>query len=75
MARAHCIAVEESPRPEDMNAVVQGLMDFNRSRTDGAMPEYLVVSVRDEEGVPELGELNESIVGEIEVVQSFGDEG
>jgi len=44
------IALEEKPQPKDINAVVQGLMEFNKLHTDSAMPEYLLATVRDEQG-------------------------
>jgi len=51
MKTTHRIALEEKPQPKDINAVVQGLMEFNKLHTNGAMPEYLLATVRNEQGV------------------------
>ncbi|MHB8405256.1 MAG: GNAT family N-acetyltransferase [Gammaproteobacteria bacterium] len=50
MKTTHRITLEEKPQPKDINAVVQGLMEFNKLHSDGAVPEYLLATVRDEQG-------------------------
>jgi GNAT superfamily N-acetyltransferase len=50
MNPAHRVALEDKPQGKDINAVIQGLTEFNRLQTGGAMPEYVLVTVRDEPG-------------------------
>ena len=46
----HSIALEAQPQPGDINTILQGLLEFNRTQTGGASPEYLLITVRDEQG-------------------------
>lgn len=50
MKTTHRIVLEEKPQPKDINAVVQGLLEFNKLHTNGAVPEYMLVTVRDDQG-------------------------
>ena len=49
MKTTHRVALEGKPQPKDINAVVQGLMEFNKLHTNGAEPEYLLATVRDDQ--------------------------
>ena len=44
------IELQTELNPGDMNAIVRGLTEYNASKADGAMPSYLVLTVRDQEG-------------------------
>ena len=46
----HRVALEEQPQARDINAIVQGLSEYNRLHTGGATPGYMLVTVRDDEG-------------------------
>jgi GNAT superfamily N-acetyltransferase len=50
MESTHSITLEAEPRPNDISTIINGLAEFNRNQTDGAMPEYLLVTVRDAQG-------------------------
>jgi GNAT superfamily N-acetyltransferase len=50
MESAHEIAVEAEPQAGDMHALIKGLMEFNAQQTDGAVHQYLLVTIRDKEG-------------------------
>ena len=50
MHNEYKLAIEAEPDPNDMQALVQGLTEFNASRTGGAMPEYLLATMRDANG-------------------------
>jgi GNAT superfamily N-acetyltransferase len=50
MESPHSINLETKPHPNDITAIVNGLAEFNRGQTGGAMPEYLLVTVRDAHG-------------------------
>jgi GNAT superfamily N-acetyltransferase len=59
----HQIALETEPKGDDMNVIVKGLLDFNRLRTGGETPEYLLVTVRNEEGAVIGGLLGATYLG------------
>jgi GNAT superfamily N-acetyltransferase len=67
MGPAHKITLEAKPLPADMNAVVKGLGEFNREHTAGATPEYLLVTVRNEEGAVVGGLLGATYLGWLQV--------
>ncbi len=50
-----------------MSTIVQGLMEFNRLQTGGAMPEYLVVTVRDDDGALVGGLVGATYLGWLQV--------
>lgn len=50
MDSTYKVAIEAEPQAADMNAITYGLISFNSLHTDGAIPQYLVVTVRDAEG-------------------------
>lgn len=47
MESTHRIALEAKPHPNDINAIINGLFEFNRGQTGGATFEYLLATVRD----------------------------
>lgn len=47
MSDEYQVTIEAEPDPDDMQALVQGLIGFNAAHLGGAMPEYLLVTVRD----------------------------
>jgi GNAT superfamily N-acetyltransferase len=61
------IALEKQANPKDMQAIVNGLVEFNRSQTGGAMPEYLLVTVRDEQGAIVGGLVGATYLGWLQV--------
>ncbi len=63
----HSIALEAKPQPSDMNVIVQGLLEFNRTQTGGALPEYLLVTVRDEHGTVVGGLVGATYLGWLQV--------
>jgi GNAT superfamily N-acetyltransferase len=50
MAQAWKVAIEPTLQPDDINVIVGGLKDYNAAQTNGDMPDYFLVSVRDAEG-------------------------
>ena len=50
MNEACRITVETEPRATDINAITLGLLAYNSEKTGGARFEYLVLTVRDENG-------------------------
>ncbi len=61
------IALEQNPQAKDINAVVQGLVEFNRLQTNGAMPEYLLVTVRAPQGALLGGLVGATYLGWLQV--------
>jgi len=67
MTSTYSLALESEPQPGDINAIVKGLTEFNRQRTDGALPEYLLATVRDEAGALVGGLLGATYLGWLQV--------
>ena len=67
MEPTHIIALEATPQPKDINAIVNGLLQFNREQTDGAMFEYLLVTVRDAQGALAGGLFGATYLGWLQV--------
>jgi GNAT superfamily N-acetyltransferase len=67
MGSNYKITFEAEPRPSDMNVIVKGLLEFNGLQTDGAAPEYLLVTVRNEEGAVVGGLLGATYLGWLQV--------
>jgi GNAT superfamily N-acetyltransferase len=61
------ITLETKPDPSDMRAIVKGLTDFNSSQTDGAVPEYLVVTLRDSGGAVVGGLVGATYLGWLQI--------
>ena len=49
MDEPYHLTVEAEPKGSDINAITLGLMSFNKAHTDGAAPQYLVITVRDQD--------------------------
>ncbi|MDT5121841.1 MAG: hypothetical protein QOC96_1323 [Acidobacteriota bacterium] len=47
MDSTYHITLEAEPKANDMNAIMQGLLSFNKLHTGGDAPQYLVITVRD----------------------------
>lgn len=67
MKSNHSITLEAQPQPGDMNAIVKGLLEFNQEQTHGATPEYLLVTVRNEQGAVVGGLLGATYLGWLQV--------
>jgi len=63
----HRVALEAEPKAGDMNVVIKGLGEFNRLRTGGATPEYLLVTVRDDQGAVVGGLVGGTYLGWLQV--------
>jgi len=61
------IALEAEPQPGDMGAIVRGLTEFNRTQTGGAVPQYLLATVRDEHGALVGGLVGATYLGWLQV--------
>lgn len=48
MDSTYSITLEAEMKASDVNVIMQGLLSFNSLHTDGATPQYLVVTVRDD---------------------------
>lgn len=46
----YVIAVEAEPKSADMAPIIRGLTEFNASKADGEMPQYLLITLRDPGG-------------------------
>ena len=67
MESTYDISLEAEPQPGDINAIVKGLTEFNRQKTSGAMPEYLLATVRDGEGTLVGGLFGATYLGWLQV--------
>jgi GNAT superfamily N-acetyltransferase len=67
MESTHNITLEAEPKASDINAIVKGLTEFNSLQTDGAMPEYLLATVRDDAGDLVGGLLGATYLGWLQV--------
>lgn len=67
MESTHSIALEAEPKAGDMSFIVKGLAEFNRLQTGGAMPEYLLVTVRNDQGVVVGGLLGATYLGWLQI--------
>ena len=61
------VTLETKPEPGDMRAIIKGLTEFNGSKTEGATPEYLVVTVRDDGGAVVGGLVGATYLGWLQV--------
>jgi GNAT superfamily N-acetyltransferase len=50
MSDEYRVAIEPDPEPDDMQALILGLTEFNAAHTGGAVPDYLLATVRDPRG-------------------------
>jgi GNAT superfamily N-acetyltransferase len=67
MDTTYHLTLEAEPTPGDMSAIVKGLAEFNRQKTNGATPEYLLATVRDADGTLVGGLLGATYLGWLQV--------
>ncbi|MFL6675251.1 MAG: GNAT family N-acetyltransferase [Massilia sp.] len=67
MENRYKVKLEDKPDQSDMLALVNGLTAFNASKTDGAMPNYLVATVKDDGGTVCGGLLGATYLGWLQV--------
>src|SRR3569833_4559400 len=53
----------EPPAPADMNAVAKQLAEYNASKADGEMPNYLFIAARDDTGAIKGGLIGATYLG------------
>ena len=63
----YSIALEADPKASDMNIVIKGLGEFNRRETGGATPEYLLATVRNDQGAVVGGLLGATYLGWLQI--------
>ena len=63
----YSIALEATPRPGDMSVIVKGLTEYNARQTDGDTPNYLLVTVRDDQGAVVGGLLGATYLGWLQI--------
>jgi GNAT superfamily N-acetyltransferase len=61
------IALEDKPSQADTNAIVQNLLAYNQSQSDGATPHYLVATVKDTDGQLQGGVVAAAYLGWLSV--------
>jgi len=67
MESTYKIALEAEPKASDMGVIVKGLTEFNQLHTGGATPNYLLATVRDEQGVVVGGLLGATYIGWLQI--------
>ena len=61
------IALEAEPKPADISTVIAGLTQFNAAQSGGETPQYLLVSIRNEEGAMLGGLFGATYLGWLQV--------
>ena len=61
------VALEAKPLPGDMGLVVKGLTEFNGQQAGGDVPNYLLVTVRDEQGTAVGGLVGATYLGWLQI--------
>lgn len=64
---AHIIKLEESPDAGDMQALVKGLSAYNAEQANGDTPNYLVATVKDDDGKLVGGLLGATYLGWLQI--------
>jgi len=64
---AHIIKLEESPEGGDMQALVKGLTAYNAEQANGETPNYLVATVKDDDGKLVGGLLGATYLGWLQI--------
>src|SRR5437868_5680318 len=67
MDSTYNIILEAEMKGSDVNVIMQGLLSFNSEHTAGATPQYLVVTVRDDENVVVGGLVGATYLGWLQV--------
>jgi GNAT superfamily N-acetyltransferase len=67
MESTYSIALEAKPQANDMSVVVKGLTEFNSQQSGGDTPNYLLVTVRDNQGTVVGGLLGATYLGWLQI--------
>jgi hypothetical protein len=67
MESTYNIGLEAEPKASDINLIVKGPMEFNRLQTGGATPEYLLATVRNDQGLVVGGLLGATYLGWLQI--------
>ena len=67
MESKYSIALESKPQAGDMSIVVKGLTEFNSQQAGGDMPNYLLATVRDDQGTVVGGLLGATYLGWLQI--------
>jgi len=67
METTHSITIEAAPQSNDITAIINGLAEFNREHTGGAIPEYLLATVRNGQGTVVGGLFGATYLGWLQV--------
>lgn len=67
MENEHKVILEAEPKADDMQALVKGLTEFNASQANGDTPHYIVVTVKNCEGVLSGGLLGATYLGWLQI--------
>jgi len=67
MAETFRVVVEAEPDPNVMGVVVTGLTEYNASKADGDVPDYLVITVRGQDDRIEGGLIGGTYLGWLQV--------
>jgi GNAT superfamily N-acetyltransferase len=67
MPKTYTVAIDAEPKQGDIGAVVKGLTEYNASKSNGDMPNYLLISVRDEEGTMVGGLFGATYLGWLQI--------
>jgi GNAT superfamily N-acetyltransferase len=67
MLKIHQVMLETEPNPDDMQLLVKGLTEFNASRADGDVPNYLLATVKNSEGQLAGGLLGATYLGWLQI--------
>jgi GNAT superfamily N-acetyltransferase len=61
------IALQTDLNAADMSVIIKGLTEYNASKADGEMPNYLVLTVRDQEGKVVGGVVGATYLGWLQI--------
>jgi GNAT superfamily N-acetyltransferase len=67
MESTYNTALEAEPKASDMNLIVEGLIEFNRLQTGGVSAEYLLATVRNDQGIVVGGLLGATYLGWLQI--------
>ncbi len=67
MDSAYHMALETEPKSGDMKAIIQGLLSYNSHHTNGAAPNYIVITIRDAEKAVVGGLVGATYLGWLQV--------
>jgi GNAT superfamily N-acetyltransferase len=67
MSKTHKVILETEPDTDDMQLLVKGLSEFNASRSNGDVPNYLVATVKCSDGQLAGGLLGATYLGWLQI--------